>query len=222
MKIKYDFRNKLLLLRSKDKAYLRLHKDYTIQEQHKKLDNQKCESLLMKRRVDRFAYELNISFKWKIHSVISVTQLKSALFVQNSYNKSRSKHSESIYVKEDNKFEKSYEIEAIIDKRVRKFERTSVTQYKIKWLRYDLEFDEWKFVAKLDDCMNLVKNYEKQLTSDIQRERWSFSKDKHLLRAPHGALTNTLASFSLHLSIRRRCHLPDACLRIDAGMAPTW
>ena len=171
MKIKYNFKHKLILLRSKDKAYLKLHKDYSIQEQHKKLNNQKCESFLMKRRVDRLAYELNISFKWKIHSVISVAQLKSALFVQNSYNKSRSEHSKSIYVEKNNEFEKSYEIKAIIDKRVRKFEKTSITQYKIKWLKYDLEFDKWKFVAKLNDCMSLMKNYKKQFTSNIQRKR---------------------------------------------------
>ena len=174
MKIRYDFRHKLLLFRAENKAYLRLHKNYAIQEQHKKLNNQRCGSFLIKRRVDRLAYELNISHRWKIHSVISVAQLESVLFVQNSYNRSRSEHSESIYVEEDNEFEKSYEIEAIIDKRIRKFEKTSITQYKIKWLRYDSEFDEWRFVAKLDDCMNLVKNYEKQFTSSIQRERWSF------------------------------------------------
>ena len=58
MKIKYDVRHKSLLLQFENKVYLRLHKNYQILNQHKKLDNQKCESFLIKRRIDRLAYKL--------------------------------------------------------------------------------------------------------------------------------------------------------------------
>ena len=127
MKIKYDVRHKSLLLHFENKVYLRLHKEYEIVEQHKKLNNQKCESFLIKRRVDRLAYELDISLKWKIHSVVSVTQLELAIFHQNSYNRSKSNHSDSVYVENDTKTEKFYEMKAIVDKRIKKFEKTSIT-----------------------------------------------------------------------------------------------
>ena len=81
MKIRYDSRHKSLFFRSSDKIFLRLHRDYEINEQHKKLDNQRCESFLIKRCVDRLTYELNIFFRWKIHFVISMTQFESAFFV---------------------------------------------------------------------------------------------------------------------------------------------
>lgn len=63
MKIRYDVRNKSLLLRFENKVYLRLYKTYSIHDQHKKLKNQKCELFIVKRRVERLTYELNISKK---------------------------------------------------------------------------------------------------------------------------------------------------------------
>ena len=161
MKIRYDSRHKSLLLRSGDKIFLRLHRDYEINEQHKKLDNQRCEPFLIKKRVDRLTYELNILLRWKIHFVISMAQLESTSSVQNSYNRSRLDHSNSVYVENDIEIEKSYEMKRVIDKRIRKFDTISITQYKIKWREYDSEFDEWKSVSQLKDCMNLVKEYEK-------------------------------------------------------------
>ena len=202
MKIRYDVKHKSLLLQSEDKVYLRLHKSYEIANQHKKLDNQRCESFLVKRRVDRFAYELNISLRWRIHFVVSVAQFESTSFLQNSYNRSRSDHFNSVYVEDDTETKKSYEVERIIDKRIKKFDRTSITQYKIKWKEYDFEFDEWKSISKLDDCMNLIEDYEKQLDSDIQRERWKHFKKTSICYVHFMmTFTHTLASL-LHFSIR--------------------
>lgn len=141
IKVRYDSRHKFLLFRSEEQTFLRLHKRYNIQNQHKKFENQRCELFVVKRRVERLAYELDISFKWKIYSVIFVTELEFALFFQNLYNRSKSNHFDSVYVEDDIEIEKSYEIKAIIDKRIRKFDSTSTTQYKIKWLKYDSEFD---------------------------------------------------------------------------------
>ena len=161
IKIRYDSKHKSLFFRSSDKIFLKLHRDYEVNEQHKKLDNQRCESFLIKRRVDRLTYELNIFVRWKIHFVISMTQLESAFSVQDSYNRLRFDHSNSVYVEDDIEIEKSYEMKKVIDKRVKKLNTTSVTQYKIKWKEYDSEFDEWKSVSQLENCMNLVKKYEK-------------------------------------------------------------
>ena len=63
MKIRYDARHKSLFFRSDEKVFLRLHKSYEVNEQHKKLENQRCDLFLVKRRVNRFTYELDISFK---------------------------------------------------------------------------------------------------------------------------------------------------------------
>ena len=90
-----------------------------------------------------------------------MTQFESAFSVQDSYNRSKFDHSNSVYVENDIEIEKSYEMKRVIDKRVKKFDTISVIQYKIKWKEYDSEFDEWKLVSQLENCMNLVKKYEK-------------------------------------------------------------
>lgn len=48
MKTRYDLNHKLLFFRLEDKVFLRLHKNYEIKEQHKKLNNKRCESFLIK------------------------------------------------------------------------------------------------------------------------------------------------------------------------------
>ena len=77
LKIRYDSLHVSFLLKLKDKVFLRLHRDYSLFEKHnKKFFNQRCDSFLVKRRIDRLVYELDLSLRWKIHFVISITQLK--------------------------------------------------------------------------------------------------------------------------------------------------
>ena len=61
VKLMYDKRHKSLLLKKRDKAYLKFHKEYKLPEnQNRKLSNQRCEPFLVKRRVERLAYELKL------------------------------------------------------------------------------------------------------------------------------------------------------------------
>ena len=63
-KLMYDKRHKPLLLKEGDKAYLRLHKGYKLPgEPNRKLFNQRCDPFLIKRRIGRLAYELELPFK---------------------------------------------------------------------------------------------------------------------------------------------------------------
>ena len=58
-------------------------------------------------------------------------------------------------------WKKSYEIQKLIKKRDRKYERTKMTKYLIRWLKYESKFDEWKSLSALTNFMTLMKNYEK-------------------------------------------------------------
>ena len=60
MKVYYDFKHKSLLLKFENKVYFRLNKEYKFSEHHKKLSQQRCKSFLIKRRVERLIYELNL------------------------------------------------------------------------------------------------------------------------------------------------------------------
>ena len=169
MKIYYDFRHVSLLFKSNDKTYLRLHKRYNLSNDYsKKLFAQKCDSFTVKKRVEKLAYELKLSSTWRVHSVISVTQLKSVTFSSDLYNRSRSNYFDSVHGNEDIKNNKSYEIERILNKRIRKFERINVTQYLIRWKEYDSKYNEWKSISMLSNSLQFVKKYETEIRATEQ------------------------------------------------------
>ena len=56
--------------------------------------------------------------------------------------------------------EKNYEVECLIDKRTRTYEKTTVTQYLVRWLDYEPEYDEWKSLSALAGCTDLIEKYE--------------------------------------------------------------
>jgi hypothetical protein len=61
VKILHDKRHKPLFLKSGEKAFLRLHKEYNLSEIiNKKLSQQRCDSFTIKRRVSRLVYELDL------------------------------------------------------------------------------------------------------------------------------------------------------------------
>jgi hypothetical protein len=159
IKIIHDRRHKSLFLNSEKKAFLRFHKKYNLFEViNRKLSQQRCDSFTVKRRVKRLTYKLELSKTWRIHLVIFVTQLESTL--DDSYKRLRSNHSEFIFVEEDTETYKFYKIERILNKRTRQYENIKIDQYLIRWKEYESEFDEWKNVAKLQNCIRLVEDFE--------------------------------------------------------------
>ena len=61
-KILYDKKHQFLKFNFDDKTYLRFHHEYSLSSQiNVKLFNQRIESFLIKRRIDKLAYELNLS-----------------------------------------------------------------------------------------------------------------------------------------------------------------
>ena len=77
-KLIHDKRYKSLFMKKRNKIYLKLHKKYKLSKIiNSKFSNQRCESFLVKRRVNKLTYELKLSSKWKIHSIISMTQFES-------------------------------------------------------------------------------------------------------------------------------------------------
>ena len=122
--------------------------------------NQRCESFIIKRRIDRLIYELKLSAHWRIHSIISITQLKSCFNQSNSYNRFRLNYFVFVEIEKNIDDWKFYIVERIMNKRFRKFERITVTQYMIKWLNYESKFNEWRSLFYLNNCMKLVEKYE--------------------------------------------------------------
>ena len=61
-----------------------------------------------------------------------MTQLKSILFDENSYQRFKLNHFEIVEMKDDTLEYQFFEIEKLIAKRIRKYNRTYVTQYLVR------------------------------------------------------------------------------------------
>ena len=167
-KIMYDARHVFLLLKSSEKTYFRLHHEYTLSDKlNRKLFNQRCDFFLIQKRVDRLIYQLTLSFQWKIHSVISITQLK-FYSNENSYQRFRSNYFDEVEIEKlsNTTSEKNYKMKNLIDRRQKTFDKTAVKQYLIHWKNYESEYDEWKFIIKLVDFLELIEQYEIEHSSD--------------------------------------------------------
>ena len=64
--------------------------------------------------------------------MIFITQLKFVSFDENFYHRSKFNHFDVVEIKNDTSNYQFYEIEKIVDKRIRKYNRTYVTQYLIR------------------------------------------------------------------------------------------
>ena len=112
----------------------------------------------MLKRVERLVYKLNFSAHWRIHSILFIVQLESVFaFSDDFFSRSRSNHSNFVFVENDIERVKFYEIDKFIDKKQTK-RRNS--EYFVRWKNYDAQFDEWRNLFELDDVMKLIRNYE--------------------------------------------------------------
>src|SRR5204863_7560549 len=77
MKHCYDKHHISLLLNSDDLVMIKLHHEYCVSDvKNKKLSIQQVEYFSIKQQVSSLVYELDLSLNMKIHSIISVTNLK--------------------------------------------------------------------------------------------------------------------------------------------------
>ena len=168
-KMHYDRKHTSMFLKVEKWALIKLHHDYNIffnLNIIKKLIQQFVKSFKIIKKIDNFAYQLNTSADWKIHSVFFVAQFKSSSSSESdSYDRFHSNSSSSIYVEENIDNVKSYEMKRILNKRTIKRDREQFIEYLIRWKNYDLEFDRWYNVKKFDNVNDLIKKYDEQIST---------------------------------------------------------
>ena len=154
-KTRYDRAHRVVIIKLKDKVYLRLHQGYIISNlSNHKLFNQRVDSFKIIERVDQLTFRLQLSSVIKIHLVISIGQLESITFEKNFYDRSTNRDSSSI---QNEDFEtSSYEIERLFDKRI----THDRSYYLVKWKRYDNEHNVWYSIRALDNASKLIIDYE--------------------------------------------------------------
>src|SRR5205085_7818089 len=100
MKNHYDRYHISLLLNSEDLVILKLHYEYCISDvKNKKLFIQQVDCFSIKQQISSLAYELKLSANMKIHSIMSIINLKFISSEKNFYNQSYNDH--SLSMKED-------------------------------------------------------------------------------------------------------------------------
>lgn len=141
-KLRYNKMHKNMKLKIEDYAFLRLHAKYIISRLiNKKLSQQRVNLFKTLKKIDYFAYRLELSSIVRIHSIISIAQLKFALsFANDLYHRHQDRDSSSMkkiifdeYEDFDYKSSRSYEIERLLEKRFNRFKM----KYLVKWKNYD-------------------------------------------------------------------------------------
>ncbi len=174
----YDKRHKPMILEKDSFAFLRLHREYHLPgHPSRKLSQQYCGPFRVQRRVGKLAYKLKLPAHWRIHPIISIAQLEPAPERADPYDRSRPSHPDSILVEGDTKEWSSYEIEKLVDKRFRRYERDSlIKEYLVRWKRYEPEYDEWYDEDLLDNASELIVNYDIDHPDPNTRDRGRISE----------------------------------------------
>ena len=160
----YDRRHQSTFLVVDEWALFRLHKKYsisTIVDIIKKYDFQYVDSFKMLERIDRFVYKFEISDHWRVHSIFTIVQLKfCSTFDSDFYRRFKSNQFDFVFVKDDIKTYKFFELNKLFNKRIIKKDRDVTTQYLARWKNYDSQFDKWINIKNLNNVKILIDQYE--------------------------------------------------------------
>ena len=165
-KFHYDRKHQSLYMKSNDYVLIQFHKKYNIFSIiSKKIDQQYVDSFLIIEKIDNLIYRLILSNNWRINFVFNVIQLKICSTSDDDfYHKSKSNHSNSVYVEKNTFIVKFFEIERFINKR-KIVKRES--EYLMRWKNYDSEHDVWRNFSKLNNVMNLIWKYENVMSKAV-------------------------------------------------------
>ena len=174
-KTRYDLHYKIIsdVFKFDFMIYFRFHQNYTISNLiNKKFSNQKIDFFKILKSIDKSkqTYRLKLSSIMKIYSVIFIAQLKSITSKSNSYNKHVKNNSSFVEKKNSHSETPLYEIKRLFDKRISR----NLSQYLMKWKKYDNEHNVWYFFRELNNADELIIEYEarqKQLSTRSKRKR---------------------------------------------------
>ena len=163
-KIWYDNRHNTLRLNPGDSVLLQMHKGYNTAANKIKGVNLK----MTERRIGPFkvistigtnAYKLEIPPHWRIHPVVSVTQLEP--YIHDTWNRPAPSDPPPVEVDGDTEEWRSYEVEKLVADRVRNYGGKPIREYLIRWLGYGPQHGQWYGEDLLTDSPELVRQYWK-------------------------------------------------------------
>ena len=148
-------------MRENDYVFIKFHHDYDISFTivfESKYNQQYVKSFRILKRIDKLTYRFDLFNHWRIHSILFIAQLKSCFdSTTNFFNRSRSNHSDFVFVKKNIERVKLYEIEKLINKRQTKRRES---KYLMFWKNYESKHDDWKKFSKLKNAQRFVQKHE--------------------------------------------------------------
>ena len=168
-KITYDAHHRPITLKEGSEVFLKLHQGYTLPGvKNRKFANQRAGPFKILERIGNLAYKLDIPPHWKIHPVISITQLEPAPKGDDPY-KRTTKPDHPPPVAELNDDWQECAIEKLVGRRQRKYGRGKpLTEYLVRWEGWGPEWDLWYGEDLLEDAKKLVKDYDSRHTKEIK------------------------------------------------------
>jgi len=154
----YNQRHKLKTYNKGDLVLLSM-KNLSQKHLSKKLLNKFAESFHIQDIVEKQAYRLYLSTHYWIHNVFHVSYLKLYNWCLNNKIMQVLPPLKLINEKEE------YEVEKILEKQRRK----DKLWYKVKWINYSSEYDQWISEQDLDDASELHEMYNVRVKKRHQR-----------------------------------------------------
>ena len=133
--------------------------------------------------------------------------MKSIFFEKKFYQRRRSNYSDVVEIENNIEKFRFYEIEKLMIKRFRKYRNTQMTQYLIRWINYDLEYDKWKNISTLNNNLNLIENYE----IVHSKNRCHVNIWKNLLLSSTQLLSTSSHQHAKKINLRKKLKLKINC-----------
>jgi len=120
----------------------------------KKLNNKSIESFKIVRDIKKISYELNLFKEMWIHLIFYAFMLQHCNQIISSQ-----------IIKMSVEFNKEYEIKNILEKKM----ISEKIYYLVKWKRYNISENIWKFKENLKNCTKTLQHFEKRIESNLRR-----------------------------------------------------
>lgn len=105
-------------------------------------------------KISKLSYKLELPKKFRIHDVFHISKLRRALETEDYPDRKQDDRPAPAIQNESGNDE--YEVEKIIDKRIRK----NVIEYLVKWKGYDVWESTWLPMKNLNNTKELIQEYE--------------------------------------------------------------
>ena len=129
----------------------------------KKMSHKYVKSFRVENKIDAQTYRLTLLNIYRIHNTFHVSLLK------NYHHREDDKHAKQLMqISELIDDEEQWKIEEILD---RIDDRKSIW-YKIKWLNWDFEYNQWLHENEFKNVSELMKKYNERTSRKRRRRHW--------------------------------------------------